>query len=65
MNLDLGYEDAQLILRALKGHAGRMQKIAEQERLIGHLAQAEVAVAESRMAAELAAKFERGGVRMS
>lgn len=63
--MDISYEESQLILRALKGHATRMLKIAESENMIAHVDKANTAATESKMAKALAEKFEVAGVRMS
>lgn len=63
--MDISYEDGQLLLRALRGHATRMLKIAEAESMLGKHDMANVAVDESKMASALADKIERSGVRIS
>ena len=63
--LEISYEDGQLLLRALKGHATRMLKIAESEQMIQQSARAEVAFREAKLATEMADRIERNGVRIT
>lgn len=63
--MEIDYEGGQLLLRALRGHATRMLKIAESEQMIQNSAKAEVAFREAKLANEMADKIERSGVRIN